>query len=89
VAWYRLRVTWTYSTVAAANTAATAIDTTLAAQGRAERVTRPTTSSLEVVVEPLSETESVTLRNALTPQWATGTRTAGKASVVRRDEGSS
>lgn len=85
---YRLRVTWTYSTTASANTAAAAINATLAAQGVAQTVTRPTATSLEVIVEPLDAAQAVSLRNALTPNWATGTRTAGKASVVQRDEAS-
>jgi hypothetical protein len=87
-AYYRLRVTWTYSKVADANTAATNIDATLAANGRSETTTRPSNTSVEVIIEPLTESVAVTLRNALTSAWATGTRTAGKASVVRRDESS-
>lgn len=86
--WYRLKVDWTYSTSTAAATALTAINTTLAAQGRAERAVR-TSNTVTVNVEPLAtEALAVSLRNALTANWATGTRTAGKASVVMRDESS-
>jgi hypothetical protein len=86
-AYYRLRLDWTYSTTAAVTTALTAINNTLAAQGRDERATR-TGNDIDLLIEPLTEAEAVTLRNALIPNWATGTRTAGKASLVRRDEGS-
>lgn len=85
--WHRLVVEWTYSTSTSAATALTNVNNTLAAQGRAERATR-TSNSITVEIEPLTETTAITLRNALTPSWATGTRTAGKASVVMRDEGS-
>jgi hypothetical protein len=87
VPWYRLRVDWTYTTTAQATTAATAVDATLAAQGRAERVVR-TGNRIEVIIEPLTQAAAVTLRNALTPNWSAGTRTANKASVVMRDESS-
>lgn len=85
--WYRLRVDWTYSTSTSAATALSAINATLAANGRAERAVR-TTARVAVICEPVTSTQAITLRNALTPNWATGTRTAGKASVVLRDESS-
>ncbi len=85
--WYRLRVDWTYSTSTSAATALSAINATLAANGRAERAVQ-TTTRVAVICEPVTSAQAVTLRNALTPNWATGTRTAGKASVVLRDESS-
>ena len=85
--WYRLRVDWTYSTNNSANTALSAINATLAANGRDERATR-TGTNVAVILEPVDAATAVTLRNLLTPNWATGTRTAGKASVVMRDESS-
>jgi hypothetical protein len=87
MAWYRLRVDWTYSTTASANTAVTNINNVLAAQGRPETVTR-VNNDIDIIIEPLDEAAAISLRNALTTAWATGTRTAGKASVVRRDESS-
>lgn len=86
--WYRLRVDWTYSTTAQANTALAAINATLAANGRTEQAVR-TATRVAVILEPVSAAAAVTLRNALTPNWAPGTRTAGKASVVLRDVSSS
>lgn len=83
--WYRLKIDYTYSTTTSATTALSAINTTLAAQGRAERAVR-TNAQVVLNVEPLTEAAAVTLRNALIPNWSTGTRTAGKASVVMRDE---
>lgn len=83
--WYRLKVDWTYSTTTSATTALTAINATLTAQGRSEVAVR-TTAQVTVNVEPIAtEALAVALRNALTTNWATGTRTAGKASVVMRD----
>lgn len=83
--WYRLKIDWTYSTSTSATTALTAINATLAAQGRPEVAVR-TTNTVTVSVEPIAtEAAAVALRNALTLNWATGTRTAGKASVVMRD----
>jgi hypothetical protein len=87
VPWYRLRVDWTYSTTSSANTALAAINATLTANGIAAQAVR-TGTNVGVIVEPLTEAQGVTLRNALTPNWATGTRTAGKASLVMRDESS-
>lgn len=88
MSWYRLRVDWTYSTTNSANTALSAINATLAANGRTERAVR-TGGQVAVICEPVATAaDAVTLRNALTPNWATGTRTAGKASVVMRDESS-
>jgi hypothetical protein len=87
VPWYRLRVDWTYSTTSSANTALAAINSTLTANGRTEQATR-TGTNVAVILEPIDAALAITLRNALTPNWATGTRTAGKASVVMRDESS-
>jgi len=90
MAWYRLRVDWTYSTTASATTALTAINATLTANGRTEQAVRET-NRVYIIIEPLTVQGStaITLYNALTPNWATGTRTAGKASLVMRDESSS
>lgn len=85
--WYRLRVDWTWSKNADASTALAALNSTLAANGRDERAVR-TGARVEVIVEPLTQAQAVALRNAMTPNWATGTRTANKASVVMRDESS-
>jgi hypothetical protein len=87
VAWYRLRVDWTWSTTSSATTALTAINATLAANGRTERAVQ-TGAQVAVILEPVAAAAAITLRNALTSNWATGTRTAGKASVVMRDESS-
>lgn len=87
MAWYRLRVDWTWSTTSSATTALTAINTTLAANGRTERAVQ-TGAQVAVILEPVAAAAAITLRNALTSNWATGTRTAGKASVVMRDESS-
>ena len=80
---YRVKVDWTYSTTASATTAATNINSSLSGLGRPETVTR---NGNQVVVEinDLSQSEALDLRNSLTSAWATGTRTAGKASVVLR-----
>lgn len=85
--WYRLRVDWTYSTSAAATTALTAVNAALAAGGRGE-VAVKTGNRVAVICEPVTAAAAATLRDALTPKWAPGTRTAGKASVVMRDESS-
>ena len=88
MAWYRLKVDWTYSTSASATTAQTAINTTLTNSGRAEQAAK-TGNTVTVIIEPVTTMdEAVTLRNALLANWNTGTRTAGKASVVARDESS-
>jgi hypothetical protein len=88
VPWYRLRVDWTYSTTNSANTALSAINATLTANGVTTMAVRSGTN-VAVIIEPLTQAQGITLRNALTPNWATGTRTAGKASLVMRDESSS
>lgn len=85
--WYRLRVDWTYSTNAQANTALAAVNATLSANGRTEQAVR-TAARVAVICEPVTAAAAVTLRNALTPNWSTGTRMSGKASVVMRDESS-
>jgi uncharacterized protein (DUF362 family) len=88
MAWYRLKVDWTYSTSASANTAQSALNTALSTAGRAETVTR-SGNQVSIILEPLTAQEAMTLRAELLTAWNTGTRTAGKASVVLRDESSS
>lgn len=85
--WYRLRVDWTWSKTADASAALAAINATLAANGRPEQAVR-TGTRVAVICEPMTAAQAVALRNALTPNWAPSTRTAGKASVVMRDESS-
>lgn len=87
VATYRLRVNWTYSKNNEINAATSAINSALVGAGRSEQVTRDGLN-LDLLIEPLDEAEATSLRDLLTSKWATGTRTEGKASVVRRDEGS-
>lgn len=86
MAWYRLRLDWTYSKSVDATTAQTSLNTTLAAQGRAERATRSTTR-VELTVDGLAtDVAASTLLSALTSAWAIGTRTQGMVLVSRRDE---
>lgn len=87
MAWYRLKIDWTYNTVPNANTAVSNINNTLANNGRSETATR-SGSNVTLTIDNLTEAEAETLRVALIPAWNVGTRTAGKSSVVRRDEAS-
>lgn len=85
--WYRLRVDWTYSKAADATHALKAINASLAGTDRTERAVREG-SRVHVILEPVTVPQAVTLRDVLTADWAPGTRNAGKASVVLRDESS-
>lgn len=87
---YRLRVEITYTTSNAANTALTNINNTLTASFPSipQRATRETGSNsvLLLVTGIADQASGVALRDALTPQWGSGNRSAGKASLVKTDD---
>jgi hypothetical protein len=80
---YRLRIDYTYTTTANATTAQSNIDTALASAGRAERCSRAS-ATITLQIDGLTEAAATALSDALNAQWAVGTRSAGKATVMRR-----
>lgn len=79
---YRVRVTYTYNNTANATTAQTNINTYLSGLGRPETCSR-TSATVSLEIEGLTEAEATTIGLGLTNHWAVGTRTGGKASIVR------
>ena len=78
---YIVRVSLTYSTTGNATTALTNINTQLANRGRVERATQAGATVSLAMDAVGTQAEAVTLRDALTPAWSAGPRTAGKASI--------
>lgn len=79
---YRVRITYSYNNTANATTAQGNINTYLAGLGRPETCSR-TTTALDLQIDDLTEQEATTIGLGLTTSWAVGTRTGGKASIVR------
>jgi hypothetical protein len=85
--WYRIRVNWTYTTVAQAQATDTALRAALTTAGRSEVPSRNNTV-IDLMVEPVEASDVNALSTALVAAWNRNGRAGGKASIVMRDEGS-
>jgi hypothetical protein len=81
---YRLTIDNTYSTNANATSVGNSINSTMIAQGRPERAV-VTTTNVTLLVVGMTESEAVSLRDALKAAWTGTARTFGKVSVDRTD----
>jgi hypothetical protein len=79
---YRVTVDFTYNNSSFANTARSNINTYLSSVGRVETAGGSGTAVF-VQIDDLDEATAVLLRDGLTSRWAVGTRSLGRASVVR------
>lgn len=81
---YELQIDITYSNTGNTNTAESAINAALGTAGRPETLNRASTT-VTLTISDLTESEAVSIRNAILSPWSGSTRTTARVALVRMD----